>query len=205
MPTSAPMTTNPDALVIPGRECGTCSLCCKVYTIPELDKPAGKWCKHCLPGKGICKIHDDLPAGCAAFNCRWRTEEAMPPHWKPDVAKMVVTVNPRNGYIYVRVDPGTPSAWRKEPYYDELRQLARNNLESGIYVVVSLNDTFTLILPDLDVPLRPQGPIDRIVVSKRPGAGGARYDVTVNPDPPAGSAGADAATVSEVAADPVGR
>ena len=93
-----------------------------------------------------------------------------------------------------------PSAWRKEPYYDELRQLARNNLESGIYVVVSLNDTFTLILPDLDVPLRPQGPIDRIVVSKRHGGGGARYDVTVNPDSPAGPA-----TVSGAVADPVGR
>ena len=129
----------------------------------------------------------------------------MPPHWKPDVAKMVVTVNPRNGYIYVRVDPGAPSAWRKRPYYDDLRQLARINLESGIYVVVSLNHTFTLVLPDQDVPLTPQGAIDRISVRKRAGAGGAVYDVTVNPDAPSETTGGIAAPASEFGAGPAGR
>jgi hypothetical protein len=195
MSTSDPMATNPDALVIPGRECGTCTLCCKVYNIPEINKPAGKWCKHCLPGKG-CSIHDKLPHQCATFNCRWRTEEAMLPHWKPELSKMVVTVHPRNGYIYIRVDPGTPSAWRRQPYYDELRQLARNNLESGIYVVIFVNDAVTLVLPDLDIPLTTKGPIDRISVRKRFGAGGAAYDVTLDP-PHSGSAEAVAASVPQ--------
>src|SRR5258708_27094970 len=52
MPTAAPIAMNSDARVIPGRECGSCTLCCKVYNIPEIGKAAGKWCKHCTPGKG---------------------------------------------------------------------------------------------------------------------------------------------------------
>jgi len=33
---------NSNARVIPGQECGSCSMCCEVYNIPEIDKPAGK-------------------------------------------------------------------------------------------------------------------------------------------------------------------
>ena len=47
----------------PGRECGGCAMCCKVYTFPEITKPAGVWCKYCKPGKG-CTIHDNLPDQC---------------------------------------------------------------------------------------------------------------------------------------------
>jgi hypothetical protein len=176
MPTPNPLAANPDALVIPGRECGTCTLCCKVYKIPEIGKEAGKWCKHCSPGKG-CAIHDNLPHQCAVFNCRWRTEQAMLPHWKPEQCKMVVTVNPRNNYIYVRVDPGTPSAWRKQPYYDRLRQLARTNLELGAHIVVFVNDQATLIMPDQDVPLGPMKPTDGFSVRRVLGPNGPTYEV----------------------------
>jgi hypothetical protein len=40
-----------DALVVGGRACGTCTLCCKVVAVPELEKAAGEWCKHCRPGR----------------------------------------------------------------------------------------------------------------------------------------------------------
>jgi hypothetical protein len=29
-----------------GRICGDCRLCCKTLEVPELQKPAGKWCGH---------------------------------------------------------------------------------------------------------------------------------------------------------------
>ena len=99
---------------VPGRECGTCSMCCKVYNIAEINKPAGKWCSHCKPGKG-CVIHDARPRQCADFNCLWRTEEQLPPHWKPDQAKMVVATHPVSGYVMVQVDQSAPSAWRQAP------------------------------------------------------------------------------------------
>jgi hypothetical protein len=59
MSASAPITADSTRLV-PGRECGSCSMCCKVYNIAEISKPAGKWCSHCKPGKG-CVIHDAPP------------------------------------------------------------------------------------------------------------------------------------------------
>src|SRR6185437_419544 len=96
-------TVNANSRAIAGRECGSCSLCCKVYAISELEKPAGIWCSHCKPGRG-CAIHDALPTQCIEFNCLWRTEASIGPDWKPDRSKMVVTISPVNGYINVQVD-----------------------------------------------------------------------------------------------------
>jgi hypothetical protein len=163
--------------VIPGRECGSCTLCCKVYHVPEIDKVAGKWCTHCKPGKG-CAIHDTLPRQCADFNCLWRTEETLTPAWKPERAKMVLSIFPQNGFIYVQVDPGAPSAWRKQPYYDQLRRWAEANLQRGRHVIVFVNGDATLIMPDQDVPLGPMKPTDGFSVRQTFGAGGMRYEVT---------------------------
>ena len=188
MPTATPITTNSDERVIPGRECGSCTLCCKVYNVPEIGKVAGKWCQHCKPGRG-CAIHDSLPSQCAVFNCLWRTEQTIPPAWKPDQSKMVITIFPLNGFIYVQVDPGAPSAWRKQPYYDQLRQWSRNNLQKGIHVIVFVNEMATLIMPDQDVPLGPMKPTDGLSVRRKLGAGAGAYEVALIPDahaPPQG-------------------
>jgi hypothetical protein len=165
------------AQVIPGRECGSCTLCCKVYHVPEINKVAGKWCQHCKPGKG-CGIHDTLPAQCAEFNCLWRTEETLTPDWKPERAKMVLSIFPQNGFIYVQVDPGAASAWRRQPYYDQLHRLAAANLQQGRHVIVFVNEIATLIMPDQDVPLGPMNPADGFSVRQTFGPGGMTYEVT---------------------------
>ena len=33
---------------VPGRACGSCTLCCKTMGVDELAKPPGVWCQHCL-------------------------------------------------------------------------------------------------------------------------------------------------------------
>lgn len=53
------------------RSCGSCSMCCKVLGIPELDKPADKWCQHCDPGNDGCTIYEDRPPVCRTFECIW--------------------------------------------------------------------------------------------------------------------------------------
>lgn len=30
----------------PGRACGACTLCCKVYDVPAVESVAGQWCRH---------------------------------------------------------------------------------------------------------------------------------------------------------------
>jgi hypothetical protein len=120
-------------------------MCCKVYDIPELSKHAGTWCTHRKPGRG-CTIHDHLPRQCAEFYCMWRYDEELPPSWKPDKSKMVVTVEPTSKYIIVQVDPNAPTAWRNQPYYDDLRLWAARNLHTGQYVLVAINHDATLAL-----------------------------------------------------------
>ena len=44
----------------PGRECGSCTLCCKVYDVPAVDSVAGQWCRHTKQGRG-CAIHATRP------------------------------------------------------------------------------------------------------------------------------------------------
>jgi hypothetical protein len=96
-------------------------------------------------------------------------------HWKPDQAKMVVAIHPVSGYVMAQVDQGAPSAWRRQPYYDQLRLWAKRNLHLGMYVLVCINLDATLILPDQDIPLGPLMETDRIAVRKA----GNSYEATV--------------------------
>jgi hypothetical protein len=167
-----------EAPLVDGRECGSCTLCCKVFHVAEIGKVAGKWCQHCKPGSG-CAIHDTLPKQCADFNCLWRTEATLVPEWKPERAKMVLSVFPQNGFIYVQVDPGAPQAWRKQPYYDQLHRMAAANIREGRHVIVFVNDVATLIMPDQDVPLGQMNPADGFAVRQVLGPGGRlTYEVT---------------------------
>lgn len=160
----------------PGRACGACTLCCKVYDVPVLDKPAGTWCRHCRPGRG-CGIHETRPAYCRSFHCLWMTQGWLGPEWKPDRAKMVLTIDPTTSFMLVQVDPGAPNNWRTEPYYGHLKQWAAAGLPRRRHVVVFLNKSATVILPDRDVPLGVIGPSDRIVVRESATPTGRRLEV----------------------------
>jgi hypothetical protein len=161
----------------PGRSCGTCTLCCKVFEVPALQKPAGTWCRHCLPGKG-CGIHETRPQHCREFFCLWMTDANLPEDWKPERSKIVLTLFPGNGFIYVQVDPGSPQAWRKAPYYDKLRALARTLLEQGRHVIVFVNDVATLIMPEEAIALGPMKATDNFKIDRAFGPKGPTYTVT---------------------------
>ncbi len=136
----------------PGRACGPCTLCCKVYALPEFGKPPGAWCKHCAPGKG-CKIHDEPPNQCQQFFCLWMTDGALPEAWRPDHAKFVLSIVPPNGFVYGQVDPGSPGAWRREPYYAGLKSLARRLVGERRHVIMFVGDEATLVMPEEAIPL----------------------------------------------------
>lgn len=160
----------------PGRACGACTLCCKLFDVPALDKPAGQWCKHCRPGRG-CGIHATRPDHCRAFHCLWMTQGWLGPEWKPDRSKMVLTIDPENKFLLVQVDPGNAAAWKQEPYRTHLRQWAAAWLKLKRHVVVFVNGNATVVLPDRDVPLGTIGPGDRIVARQRETATGMTIEV----------------------------
>ncbi len=70
--------------LIPGRECGDCTVCCTAPTInkPEIQKLSGATCRHCT-GRG-CAIYDSRPAVCRSFYCAWRTVDIFSADWRPD-------------------------------------------------------------------------------------------------------------------------
>lgn len=153
----------------PSRTCGTCTLCCKVLGIQEIDKPAGRWCPHCQPGRG-CKIYGQRPDECRTFACLWLTQPFLDEEWRPDTSKLVLHTEHGTDRLTVRVDPGAPHAWRKEPFYGQIRAWARAALASRRQVIVMVGDNATVVLPDADVPVGRVSPGDRIVMHEQAGA-----------------------------------
>jgi hypothetical protein len=133
-----------------GRECGECTLCCKLLEIEALAKPAGSWCPHCKPGRG-CLIYGNRPAECQAFSCLWLVNDLLDPHWKPSKSKMVLTTS-EDG-IEVRCDPGFPDAWRKEPFRSEIHQWAASGEALDLTVIVIIGDRIILIASDREFDL----------------------------------------------------
>ena len=72
------------------RRCGECRLCCNVFPLPALGKPAGRWCH--LLGPSGCTVHDNgLPEVCSQYACYWLEHEDLPEESRPDRLGMVVT------------------------------------------------------------------------------------------------------------------
>ncbi len=160
----------------PGRACGTCTLCCKVYDVPAVESLAGRWCRHAVTGRG-CAIHATRPDHCRAFHCLWMTEGWLGPEWKPERAKMVLSMDPVSRALNVQVDPDQSNVWRREPYYGQLKRWATASLAQGRPVVVFVNKSATVILPDRDVPLGVFEPGDRLIARPRATPQGGTLDV----------------------------
>ena len=75
------------------------------------------------------------------------TDGAMPAEWRPDRARFVLSVYPSNGFIYGQVDPGSPAAWRRAPYYDRLRAMAKSLLEQRRHLIMFVGDEATPSCP----------------------------------------------------------
>jgi hypothetical protein len=143
-----------------GRECGDCTLCCKVMAIEELAKPVNAWCPHCKPGRG-CLIYASRPVECRSFACVWLVNDLLEEHWKPSRSKLVLTTS-EDG-LEVRCDPGFPDAWHKQPFRSELREWAISGEPLDMTVVVIVGQRMILVTPEREFDLGIVGPDQRIV------------------------------------------
>ncbi|MBV9347398.1 MAG: hypothetical protein JOZ70_07710 [Pseudolabrys sp.] len=142
-----------DGKVVPARSCGTCSLCCKVVSIAEFQKPAGVWCSHAKPGKG-CGIHLTRPFVCRGAYCEWMIAKGLGDEWKPEIAKFALFARENGNRLTAHVDPGNPAAWRREPYYRNFKDWALKGLlrRPHIQIIdVMVGEICTVVLPDRDV------------------------------------------------------
>ncbi|MFN3891815.1 MAG: hypothetical protein ACK4MV_15580 [Beijerinckiaceae bacterium] len=140
-----------DTTSAPARACGSCTMCCKVFKIAELNKPAGRWCVNARVGVG-CVIHDQRPLSCQTFNCLWLIEPTLSDEWKPERARFVVSLE-ANGALQITCDPAQPAAWRREPYHAQIRRWAAHGVEMRRPVLLMIGDRASVILPNTEIEL----------------------------------------------------
>lgn len=119
----------------PGKSCGTCSLCCKLVYVEELQKPAHQWCVHNRPGKG-CAIWGEHPEVCKAWQCGWILMPQLDERWKPERCGFILRNRFESQQLVIDVDPAKPDAWRKAPYLAEIRAWAKRSVAARQQVVV---------------------------------------------------------------------
>jgi hypothetical protein len=107
----------------PGKSCGSCTECCKILPVDELQKPAGVYCSHCAVGGG-CKIYSERPKSCRTFMCGWLLHPHMGPDLKPDRCHVVLTEWTDGRVLFADCDPDRPDAWRAPNIISLLRQAA---------------------------------------------------------------------------------
>src|SRR6185436_14463741 len=137
------------------RECGTCTLCCKLLAVQEINKPPATLCAHCEEGQG-CRIYGTRPKQCRLFNCYFLTNKDLREQWRPSKSRIVLVVTPDRTRIGSHVDPERPGAWRREPFYSTLKKWSREALMRAQQigqVLVSIGKQTIVIFPDRNVDL----------------------------------------------------
>jgi len=150
-------------VTVPGRECGSCTLCCKVFRIVEVESPPGKWCQHCSPSKG-CTIHDVRPQVCRGYFCLWFYQPGLGPEWKPEKSKIILNLELNGQRLAAHVDASSPGAWRRSPYYEDLKRWSADAIKNQQQVSVWIGQQCIVILPDKEIDLGIVG-ADEVVVS----------------------------------------
>jgi hypothetical protein len=136
----------------PTKSCGSCSLCCKVLRVDELQKPMGVWCSHFRSGTG-CGIHGSHPPSCNNYQCLWILSPTMPDSVRPDRCKVVMSIDDGDRRIIARADPGHPDAWRQQPVYGQLKAWATAYWFKGRSIYAMVGKRMWLITPKEDVDL----------------------------------------------------
>src|SRR4051812_10862458 len=123
-------------------KCGSCTACCRVFAIPQLEKPkpAGVWCEHCAIGDG-CRIYENRPSLCVDFACLWLQSqsredprERLADELRPDRCKVVITPTTNDSVMSAMLMPGMAGAWRRPA----VRKLLDRVVRSGMRVVIGM-------------------------------------------------------------------
>jgi hypothetical protein len=160
------------------RQCGDCTLCCKLAAVAEIGKAPGELCKHCEVGHG-CRIYDSRPKACRAFECYFLINRSLREEWRPSKSRLVVIASPDRLRIGVHVDPDRPGAWKREPFYSTLKEWARAALSQPGrlgQVFVTIGQRTIVIFPDRNVDLGIVGMDEIVITEGKPGPKGIAFE-----------------------------
>ena len=141
------------------RQCGECTLCCKLVPVNELHKNAGERCKH--QRHTGCAIYAKRPMSCAIWTCRWLSDDDTADLRRPDRSHYVIDLVPdfiqitdnETGkvqdvpVIQVWMDPRYPDA-HEDP---ELRAYLERRAREGYVALVrtGAHEAFTIFAPPM--------------------------------------------------------
>lgn len=79
--------------MVPGRECGSCNICCIIPAIdrPDIQKISGATCRNCTASG--CAIYEARPEVCQSYYCGWRRLEMIDADWRPDLCGVLVELD----------------------------------------------------------------------------------------------------------------
>ena len=94
------LSESKESHLVPGRECGECTVCCIVLHIDDenFKKPADQVCAN-LMEKGGCKIYSKRPFVCQDWYCAWRFMAQIDETWRPDRSGILLQSD-ENGIIF---------------------------------------------------------------------------------------------------------
>lgn len=143
------------------RQCGDCTLCCKLLPVRALDKGASERCKH--QRHTGCRVYHKpgMPSECALWNCRWLVEDAGGTS-RPDRSHIVIDVMPdfiaatndETGekfnieVIQCWIDPKHPDAHRDPVFREYVEQQGRDHGRAAL-IRYNAKEAFTLFPPSM--------------------------------------------------------
>jgi hypothetical protein len=144
-----------DNVFVSPRPCGPCGYCCNLYPVPELNKPGETWCPKYAAGVG-CTIHATRPGVCRNFQCLWTFAAPLDERWRPDQCRFIM----RPGLaeeVVIDVDPADPEAWRREPFYSQIKTWSvRQGPGPHRMVIVRAGGRAAVVFPEGEVDLGPE-------------------------------------------------
>ena len=115
------------------------------------------------------------------FTCQWMLAPDLGPEWKPDRAKFAMLKSAGGRHLTVFADPGNPWAWRRPPYYENIRRWAvqgvRNTADLHL-VDVMIGPRCIVILPDREVEIGHLGADEMIHLAARNTPAGVVIDAS---------------------------
>jgi hypothetical protein len=120
--------------------------------VKSIGKPAHTRCPHVRVGVG-CGIYAERPGECRDFVCQWLKWPQLGDDWRPDRAKFVMCLEDSGRRLRLEADPAHADAWRREPYYSQLKALARSGAARGLTLQVWAGDRSYFITPEADIDL----------------------------------------------------
>lgn len=132
------------------RECGSCSMCCKLLFIEELSKPEGSWCPKFNKGTG-CGIYITRPQSCRDYRCRWLDDGMLGDEWRPDRCRFTMHFSESGIGLWLNVDPSQPLAWKAQPFYSTVKSWSRAAHDGTGYVAVRIKERTIFLFPEEDL------------------------------------------------------